>query len=284
MHVASDFSMKNLVHAHDLARPGNGQQPQRRPIQHRKNSRIHSYSQRNRQHRRHREPRILLQCSRTVSQIAPKRFQRPKAPHLPANLLHPHRVSKFPPRRVFSLSRRNSSRALLLLAHRQVKFELFLQIPLQLLPMEQRLHSRPRFHGHFSKLSGGPYLFGTSTFRFSSWYLLPLTPFASPSQSLPTSAANTAPLRLIPSVPLPSANRTSRVGCSPNFPTPPTAAHATPACAAPDTVPPLPHAARRSNSHESIPPRRNRASPRAEAPSAPACPACLAPDRPVFPF
>ena len=160
MNIARELSMEDLVDTHNLFRPWNWQQPQRHSIQYRKNPRVHADAQGDRQYRDHREPWILRQCPRPIPQITPKCFQGSKAPHLPANLFHPRRIPKFAPRRVPGISRCHSGCTLFLLAHRQVKSEFFVQIPLQLSPAEQRLHPGPHFHSCSSNLSA------TRSFQF----------------------------------------------------------------------------------------------------------------------
>ena len=74
MNVASELSMEHFVHTHELVRSGNGQQLQGNSVQHGKNAGVHTDSQRSRQNRHRREPRIFRQRSPAVAQIAPNRL------------------------------------------------------------------------------------------------------------------------------------------------------------------------------------------------------------------
>ena len=151
VNVAPNFSMNDLVDAHDLFRTGNRQKFQSDPVQNGKNPRIHSDSERRCQHHHRRESRILRQRPSPVSKIAPGGFQRREAPRLAAGFLDARDVSELAPRRILRLFRRYPCSALLFLAHRQVKRQLFIQVLFQLPPPEERPHPRPNSHNYSSK-------------------------------------------------------------------------------------------------------------------------------------
>src|SRR5919109_1283491 len=146
MQDAPKLSMENLVYTHDLVRFGHRKQLQRYTVQHRENSRVYADPERRCEHRHRREPGILRQRSRSIAQIAPRRFQRYETPSFSAGFLDAHCVSELTPSRVARFVSFNSPLAILGLAHFQMKGQLILQVPIQSLPLEQRLHSHPVAH------------------------------------------------------------------------------------------------------------------------------------------
>src|SRR5438874_11991810 len=147
VNVAPELAVESLILADNLVRAGNGQQLQRHSVQHRKKSGVHPDSQRDRQNRHRRKPRILRQRPRSVPQIAPSAFQRDKTPRFPARFLDARDVAEVPSRRVPRLLSLHPPLAVLLFAHRQMKRKLVLQVAVELLGLEQRLHSHPVAHG-----------------------------------------------------------------------------------------------------------------------------------------
>src|SRR5690349_949341 len=252
MHVAAEFSVEQLIHANNLVCLWNWKQLQGDPVQHGKNPRIHSDSQRGCEHRHRREPRILRQCPRSISQIAPSGFQRHEAPRSATSFLDAHQIPKLPPRRVARFVCGNSPLAVLLLAHRQMKRQFIPQVPIQLLPLEQRLHSHPVAHIHFSAIVSARASFPSPESLFP-------TPFASLSRLRRTCAANIQLLPPISCAPPPSASNTSRAGCFLMRPTPRPAAPSVPTGEAQGRAHLLPRATRRSSSHGSTPPPHTRA-------------------------
>src|SRR5205823_3414339 len=151
-------SMEYMVYTDNLFRSWNRQELQRDSVQHGKNTCVHPDSQPDGQNCDHREARILRQRPRPIAQIAPRRLQRDEAPGFPAGLFDAHHISKLPPRCIVRFLAFNAALAVLRFAHRQMKHQLILQVPIQLLPLEKRLHFCPKFHDKFSLLSATCFL------------------------------------------------------------------------------------------------------------------------------
>src|SRR5258708_36501625 len=108
---------------------------------------VRANAQRECQHRNACKAWALAERAGAIPQVLPQYVQPGESPHLPRDFFQACNVAESSARRVASIRCLHSRRAVLLLAYRQMKRKLILQVPIELLAPPQQLNSQPELPG-----------------------------------------------------------------------------------------------------------------------------------------